>query len=270
MNGLQRVVQAGLLKAYGAVSRTGVLDHPLVQRLYGRLYFVYKRRIEAGSLSALVDLVPPGSVVIDVGANIGYFSVHFSRRVGASGAVIAFEPGHENVALLRWNVTRAGLGNVRIAEVALGDHDGDGTLFLNPVHPADHRIFGAGDGRPSRRIRIATLDSVLTDPDLVARISLIKIDVQGAELQVLRGMTRTLKVATSARLLVEFTPAALTEAGESPATFLEFFEAVGYRPRMFDGRAFADATRAQVADAAREHGYVDVLYVRDDAGKRPS
>lgn len=46
MNGLQRVVQTGLLKAYGAVTRTGVLDSPLVQRLYSRVYFIYKRRVE--------------------------------------------------------------------------------------------------------------------------------------------------------------------------------------------------------------------------------
>jgi FkbM family methyltransferase len=264
VNGLQRVVQTGLLRAYGAVTRTGVLDYPVVQRLYSRVYFVYKRRIEAGSLSALMAPIPEGSVVIDVGANIGYFSVLFARRVGRAGTVIAFEPGRENVKLLRWNVRRAGLGNVRIVEAALGDHDGEGTLFLNPVHPADHRIFEAREARPSRRIRVVTLDTVLADPDVVARIALVKIDVQGAEMQVLRGMTRTLKAATSARLLVEFTPAALIDAGESPETFLEFFDAVGYRPRVFDGRAFADVTRDQVAAAAREHGYVDVLYVRDD------
>lgn len=270
MNPVQRVVQTGLLKAYGAVSRTGVLDRPFVQRLYGRLYFVYKRRIEAGSLSAVLDAVTPGSVVIDVGANIGYFTVHFARRVGPTGVVFAFEPGHENVDLLRWNVTRSALPNVRIVEAALGDRDGDGTLFLNPVHPADHRIFGVADDRPRRRIRIATLDSFLPDPDLAARISLIKIDVQGAEMQVLRGMARTLKVAISARLLVEFTPDALTAAGESPEAFLEFFRGLGYRPRVFDGHTFGDATTARVTEAAREHGYVDVLYVRDDEGERRS
>jgi FkbM family methyltransferase len=205
-------------------------------------------------------------VVIDVGATIGYFAVHFARRVGSAGTVIAFEPGRENVALLRWNVTRAGLRNVRIVEAALGDHDGEGTLFLNPVHPADHRTFDAAEARPSRRIRVVTLDNMLGDPDAVARIALVKIDVQGAEMQVLRGMARTLKAATSSRLLVEFTPAALIDAGESPEAFLEFFDALGYRPRVFDGRAFADATRAQVLDAAREQGYVDVLYGRDDDG----
>jgi FkbM family methyltransferase len=264
VNGLQRVVQTGLLKAYGAVTRTGVLDHPAVQRLYSRFYFVYKRRVEAGSLSALTALIPPGSVVIDVGANIGYFALHFARRVGGAGTVIAFEPGRENVALLRWNVTSAGLHNVEIVEAALGDHDGEGTLYLNPVHPADHRIFKAGDARPSRPIRVMTLDGILTDPDVVARIALIKIDVQGAEMQVLRGMARTLKAATSARLLVEFMPAALIDAGESPEALLEFFDALGYGPRLFAGRALVDATRDQVAAAAREHGYVDVLYVRDE------
>lgn len=268
MNGLQRVMQTGLLKAYGAVTRTGVLDYPVVQRLYSRVYFVYKRRIEAGSLSALAALIPPGSVVIDVGANIGYFSVHFGRRVGSAGTVLAFEPGRENVALLRWNVRRARLQNVRIVEAALGDHDGEGTLFLNPAHPADHRTFDAGEARPSRPVRVVTLDGVLGDPDVVARIALIKIDVQGAEMQVLRGMARTLKAATSARLLVEFTPAALIEAGDAPEAFLEFFDGLGYRPRVFAGGAFADATRAQVAAAAREHGYVDVLYVRDDEEDR--
>jgi FkbM family methyltransferase len=270
VNPVQRVVQTGLLKAYGAVSRTGVLDHRVVQRLYGRLYFVYKRRIEAGSLSALLETVAPGSVVIDVGANIGFFTVHFARRVGPTGLVLAFEPGRENVELLRWNVARAQARNVRIVDAALGDHDGDGTLFLNPVHPADHRIFRGRDGRPSRPIRVATLDSFLADSELGARVSLVKIDVQGAEMQVLRGMSRTLKEATAAQLLVEFTPEALVEAGESPGAFLELFRASGYRPRVFDDgrRTFVDATDAEVTTAAREHGYVDVLYVRSDAGRR--
>lgn len=260
----RRTLQSGLLGAYGLVRRTGAFELPTVQRLYSRLYFVYKRRVEARATEAVLEYVAPGSTVIDVGANIGFFTLDFARRVGPRGRVVAFEPGRRNVETLRWNLERARLDNVVIVEAGLAEKSGQGVLYLNPAHPADHRIFAGDAERPHETVPLIALDDYLRATPAPGAISLIKIDIQGAEMKALRGMTDTLDRAPSAALLVEYTPAALIEAGDSPEIFLEFFEARGYRPQTFreEHKRF-EPTSYEALGAIRGAGaYLDVLFTR--------
>lgn len=258
----RRTLQSGLLGAYDLARRTGAFERPAVQRLYSRLYFVYKRRLEARATAALMAWITPGSTVIDVGANIGFFTVDFARRVGPSGRVVAFEPGGRNVTTLRWNLERAGIDNVVVVEAALADRSGPGTLYLNPSHPADHRIFAGGATRPREAVPLVTLDDYLAASPVAAPISLIKIDIQGAEMKALRGMTETLARVPGATLLVEYTPAALTDAGDSPEALLDFFRWRQYRPLTFAERTRRFEPVTYAALAAVRGDYVDVLFTR--------
>ena len=76
-------------------------------RLFLAVYGIYKRYFEAGPIDRLQEFVPPGSLVIDVGANVGFFSLRFARWVGAEGKVIAIEPEERNCNNLVEAVARA-------------------------------------------------------------------------------------------------------------------------------------------------------------------
>jgi len=94
MNPIRRRLQSGLLAAYELATRTRIIELPPVQRLYARLYFVYKRRVEARCISAVSAWITSGSVVVDVGAHVGFFTVEFARRVGESGTIESAGPAH--------------------------------------------------------------------------------------------------------------------------------------------------------------------------------
>ena len=149
--------------------------------LFVILYDVDKDRIEATGNWALASRIPPGSWVVDVGANIGFFTERFANWVEGEGRVIAIEPDAKNVALLKRRIAAKHLTGVVVHEAAATDEISFVYLRLNPEHPGDHRIAESGE-----RVAAARVD------DLVARagnppVGLIKIDTQGSELRVLVG-----------------------------------------------------------------------------------
>jgi FkbM family methyltransferase len=135
-------------------------------------------------IALFAKLVSPGHVVLDVGAHAGYFTLLASRAVGSSGKVIAFEPLPVNLAYLRSHRFVNRLSNVQIAPVAVGGSDGEMSLDLRS---------GTGRGRLSTtntpgdcRVRVVALDSMLARNEL-PRVDVIKMDVEGAECEALRG-----------------------------------------------------------------------------------
>ena len=128
-----------------------------------------------------------GGAVFDVGANIGTYTLRYARIVGPKGRVVAFEPVPDNRRILSWNVNLNNLQNVTVRSEALGDFDGKARLNLSHGPSAESFIV---EVRKSGEIevQVATLDSLKLD-----RLDLVKIDVEGAELSVLRGAKSTLK-----------------------------------------------------------------------------
>lgn len=264
MNAVERALQRAALAAWSVSTRMGLVELPKVRRLYSTFYFLYKGYVEARFIDTLLERVPAGSVVVDVGAYIGFFAVSFARKVGPSGRVVAFEPEPGNAALLRRNVQRAGVENVTVVEAAISDRRGFAALYLEPGHPAGHRIFASTSARRSISIPVLTLDEYFVGVPLMTPLSLAKIDVQGTELKVLRGMQRTLERFPAMRLLVEYTPSALAEAGDSSEEFVEFFRSAGYRPLVFEEsrRMFTPVTFEALSSIRGHEAYVDVLFER--------
>jgi FkbM family methyltransferase len=263
MEGVRGLVQWGGLTAFRLLGG-GLLLHPLgLGRVYSQLYFRYKRHVEAGYVRALDKWIEPGSLVIDVGAHIGFFTLAFAGRVREGGAVLAFEPAEDNARLLRWNLARSGATNAVVVCAALSDRSGAGVLYLNPAHPGDHQIFRNETDRPTRPVRLLTLDEYLEAEGFPQAPSLIKVDVQGAELKVAKGMIRTLEKFPAAALLVEFAPSALAAAGDSAGALLAFFQERGYRAGVFS-EAAAGFRRADYASLrlVPYTQYTDVLFSR--------
>ena len=169
--------------------------------------------------------VHEGGTVVDVGANIGYFTLLFARLVGPHGRVFAFEPEPTNFDLLRMNVELNGYSNVTLIPKAVSGISGTARLYL-AEHKGDGRIFDSHDGRESIPVDTVRLDDFFHD--FQGRIDLIKIDIQGAEPAALRGMTKLIEKHPRARIILEFWPIGLKLFGEDPEGFLRSLEHLGF------------------------------------------
>lgn len=255
-----RVAQQALLRLYGAIRRTGLLATAPGRLLFEHGYWAYKALLEARDIDQLRPYAAPGSTVVDVGANIGFFTVRFASWVGARGSVIAIEPEQVNFRSLCARVNRLKItDNVVPVQAAAVERSGEVRLELNPDHPADHRVAAVGVPVPA-----VSIDDLIGQRGWPV-VSLIKIDVQGSELQVIRGASETLRRFMPA-LYVEFHELSLLEAGTSSSELLGEVTTLGYAPAFLNPEgAWQRISPAQLAIEMKARGYLDVLLLRADA-----
>jgi FkbM family methyltransferase len=215
-------------------------------------------------ISKLVPrLLHSDSAVLDIGANIGYYSVLVTKYT--HGAVYAFEPEPANYNILLNNLALNACTTVKPLQLAVGDRAGAIDFFLNPFNAGDHRCFAGDEGnREKITVAMKPVDEVLAGNPDQARIGLIKIDVQGFELMAVRGMVRTLESNPAVNVLTEFESASMREAGYAPAEYLAFWTERGFAFQIIDDRAgsMAPATPEQVLAAAEQVTTLNLLLTR--------
>jgi FkbM family methyltransferase len=166
---------------------------------------------EKSESEALCALALPGSVAVDVGANIGMYTIPLASAVGPRGTVLAFEPFSVNVARLRENVDRNGLTNVEMHRLALGARSGEVVLHLaadSLYHSTEWVPHGSTAGTVS--VPMAALDAVWRERG-APPVSVLKVDVEGAEPGVLRGARELLNTCRPAILVEAVSSARLDE-----------------------------------------------------------
>ena len=141
----------------------------------------------------LLGRLNPGSVFVDIGANVGYYSVLARRRVQSSGRVIAFEPNPAVLSVLRRNLELNDMRDVAVFDCALSDKRGSAILYSSPeASHGEASMCDQGWNRASSQpIRTERLDDVF--PRDVQRIDVLKIDVEGAEALAFRGGQETIR-----------------------------------------------------------------------------
>jgi FkbM family methyltransferase len=252
MNGL---LQNGLLKFYRLVFARGLMQFKWGRKLFFALYDIYKLKIEAGPIAQLQAFVPAGAVVIDVGANVGFFALRFAHWAGHSGKVIAVEPETSNFEELTRRIAKSGLADVLTPRQALVDATpGTRHLIVNVNHPGDHRL---GDqGLP---VAATTIDDLRDE--LGCPVQFIKIDVQGAEGRVLAGAKHTLAMDRPA-LFIEIDPAALRQFSTTAAEIFASLEALNYQPHILHENGAPKAiTRVECEAVLANSSYIDVLFL---------
>lgn len=276
MTGLRAGVQRGLVAVYRAANRSGLLDSRVAEVAFQRSYFLYKYLVEdpfARLVAARPELFGGGNI-IDVGANIGYTATLFARAADPAYRVHAFEPEERNFRWLGRAIERNGCGARVVAHrAAVGARVGTIDLWHNAGHHADHRVAterlrSTVTGRVDQ-VPLTTIDAHVAAGGWEP-VSFVKVDVQGFEPEVLRGMGETLARNRGLHVAVEFMPAGIEELGFDPAEFLRDLSAA--LPRMAilerDGRLVAaDAAAILARTTARgELGYVDILCTAAAAG----
>lgn len=174
---------------------------------------------EERSIELLKQAIRPGMTFVDVGANIGYFAVMASRMVGPSGKVYAVEPSPKSIALLEKNLALHKASNVTVLKVGAGDKTATMTLQLTAEQqndslfaiPAYSRAIGTTE------VQIERLDTLISTADMV------KMDVQGFEIEALDGMTGIIERSPGLKFLVEWHAVGLEAAGHDPEELLDWF-----------------------------------------------
>lgn len=182
-------------------------------------------------------LLTPGATMIDVGANVGYFSLLAAQAVGPSGKVHAYEPVPRTRADLERNVELNQFRQIVVHEEALWDRDGEAIIFLGPENQkgiSAMRPFEEQAGQLT--IRTARFDQFL--PSL-GPVQLIKIDVEGAEFRVLQGMQGCLE-RDRPDLIVELCDEYLQALGASASAVCEYLNGLGYRMYGMDYDGLVD------------------------------
>lgn len=212
------------------------------------------------------SLLRPGGLVIDAGANFGHYALTAAGVVGAGGQVIAFEPHGETFAMLQANCGLLPQDNVLAVQAGLGAADGMMELHTDSENPGGHSYYDwnlRGSKGESHTVPVRSLDSYLAEGGHEGPVSIIKIDVQGFEAQVLQGAAGIIGRDRPA-VFCEVTPEALQRAGSSVDEVLGFFEDRGYGAKvLIDGEGAPKpmdyaALRAFFGETGAE--YHDILF----------
>ena len=187
----------------------------------------YQHEFEERTMAWLRQRSWTGKHIVDVGAAVGELTLSFSKQVGPKGAVIAIEPSPRNRMYLHLNLALNRISNVEVIAAAAGASEG--WTGFNLTESSDSHSFYDHPLITTRRrivVRCIALDSLHEKCDLV------KVDVEGAELDVLQGATRI--VADGIPLIVELAPACQIAAGRQPRDLIEFLLSVGYSITVLD------------------------------------
>jgi FkbM family methyltransferase len=228
-------------------------DRVLTPTVYGFTLCVSRRTggnyylqgfYELGTLAVMRRFLRPGDVFVDAGASVGLMSMLASRLVGDSGSVLAFEPQAARFADLTDSVAANGAGNVLCFAAGLGDEPSRVRLYSDRVSPS--MVVEPGSDGAAAEVPVVRLDDVLHAHGL-ERVRMLKVDVEGYELKVLRGATQLLTGPEPPILCVEH-----GVYGEEP--FLPLIEQLG---------------GYQLFQLARGKGYEgELVRVRDSARLR--
>ena len=228
-----------------AAKRSLVISHrlyaPLLSDTYrpysfagGRIYLDIKESpmmlsralglYEAQKTEAIMTCLKPGATFVDVGANKGDFTLLASKIVGANGKVFSFEPAPSNCEWVRRSIKLNGYHNVTLYELALSDTNGRGQLYLGDKSGWHSLVPDrTNSDRKTLSVVTRTLDSVLKEAHQ-CNVDMIKIDVEGFELEVLQGAYSTLSSNRDIILLIDIHPA----SGVDPREVCGFLSKLGF------------------------------------------
>lgn len=191
------------------------------------VFGVYERQV----VWAVESTLAPGSVAVDVGAHIGYYTLLLRKLVGSTGRVVAFEPWPDVAAVLKRNASLNGYPDIIIEQQAVADRSGKVTMTRRNDDPLTSMSSVASEGELD--VAAVALDDYFAPGEPV---SFVKVDVEGAECLVLEGMRR---------ILADHRPILVVEAhGSAGRPAMEMLEQQRYRVTVIDAGGHLLATPA--------------------------
>jgi len=195
-------------------------------------------RYEPATTKLFEQSLRPGMVFVDIGANVGYFSLIAANLVGSAGKVYAFEPAPENHAVLRRNIELNGYSNIQPVEKAVSHKSETTLLYLSALDSGSHSLSQeAARGIEGDFVQVSTttLDSFF-EGEAWPNVDLVKIDVEGGELGVLEGMDRFFERITSLKMIIEYCPFLIQSTGADPLALLNKLASMNFQVQFMDDK----------------------------------
>jgi FkbM family methyltransferase len=210
-------------------------------------------------------LVTRGTIAVDVGAYVGYYTLLAARAIGYKGKIFCFEPEPSNYALLLKNIEVNSCNNVVPIRKAVTDTTGAVKLFM-AENPSGHSIVSDNPHQMAIQVDSTTLDDFFIGREYP--IHVIKIDVEGAEMAVLQGMKNIIANNRRLNIFTEFSPEALKRAGCLPAEYLKKLANYGFDIYLIDEKkqSLEPAEVDRVMKVCESTGYVNLLCQRGQKG----
>lgn len=178
------------------------------------MYPIFKRRQDKHEIELLNKYIKKGDVVLDIGANIGFYTKILSELVGDMGKVYAFEPDKTNFSHLINNTKN--LSNVEFINKAVSNKTGKITLYQSDLLNVDHKTYATKDYTSKTEIDCIAVDDIIPNK----KVDFIKIDIQGYEYFAFKGMQEIFKANDNLKIITELYPYGLNNSGISIEEFL--------------------------------------------------
>ena len=181
---------------------------------------------EKNETNFVKDSVNKGDVVIDIGANIGYYTLMFAKLVGDTGKIYSFEPDPRNFLILEKNIQINGYNNVILEKKAVSNKLGKSTLYVN------ENSAGSSMHKPNNVVNQIYVDLITLDNYFEVNTitpDFIKIDIEGYELNALKGMESILQSSDKTKIMIEYNPLTKKEFNSDPMDNLTFLSELGFK-----------------------------------------
>jgi FkbM family methyltransferase len=182
-----------------------------------------------------------GMIVLDLGGNIGFYTILARNIVGKQGKVITFEPFPRNANLIRSSIKENSFDNVTVVEAAVSDRIGKTILYLSPDACSEHSLqnlnfkYNNDSVQKNIQVNIITVDDYLTkNGSGNFKVDFIKMDIEGSENRAIKGMKKVLEENKHMNLMTEFWPNGFKVDGSESLDFLEVIESYGFEINHLD------------------------------------
>jgi len=204
-----------------------VLDHKMFLDPIDTLGLSLRGYYEQYETEIVKGEIKKGDVVLDLGANIGYYTLIFAKLVGESGKVFAFEPEPANFSLLKKNMEINGYNNIILIQKAVSDRDKIIKLYLHKYNKGAHTIYKSYDNQEFVEIKTVKPDDYFENYN--GKIDFIKMDIEGSEGLALQGMSKILEKNKNIKIFTEFNPSLLKNCGTEPENYLNLLIQQGFK-----------------------------------------
>ena len=189
-----------------------------------------------------------GMTVLDLGANVGFYTMLSRSIIGENGQVFAFEPSQRNANLIRASIEENSFTNVKVVEAAVSDKIGTSTLYLSPDQSSAHSLLDLdfkydknSEIKKTADVKVITIDDYLEKTVGNFKINFIKMDIEGSESNAIKGMKKTFDENKHLILISEFWLNGFLKNNKNPKDYLEMLTGLNFTINHIDelqGKAY--------------------------------